>query len=258
MAAQLGKARKASPPPRRGRPGFTLIELLVVIAIIAILAAMLLPALATAKSKAKRTQCLSNLKQQGVACLLYANDSGDFLPSASASATFSAGSVATYYNYGGKQGTEYTGNLRLVNPYIGRDGTVTTNSAGAERVFKCPGDNGALRAGWDNDRKPTVFDTFGSSYLYNSSANNNDDLKGLYRKKQSAIRNPSRIILVNDYSFNLHFIGMPIFQKTYWHHASRLGAGNVAFVDGHADYQYATRDKPDYQRGNGWSFVYSD
>ena len=65
------------------RRGFTLIELLVVIAIIAILAAILFPVFAQAKAAAKKTSCLSNERQIGIAFMLYASDSDDYLPLAS-------------------------------------------------------------------------------------------------------------------------------------------------------------------------------
>jgi len=127
-------ARSTSSGRQAIRSIFTLIELLVVIAIIAILAAMLLPALKNAKDLAKTALCTSNLKQLGLAANMYASDYADWLPSCN-TGVLSEGWITSFASYGGSGGSYLPELVR-----------------GQPSVFVCP------------SRTPNVLDTGASWY----------------------------------------------------------------------------------------------
>jgi prepilin-type N-terminal cleavage/methylation domain-containing protein len=127
--------------PRRAR-AFSLIELLVVIAIIAILAAMLLPALARAKAKAQQTQCLSNQKQLGLAYSMYAPDWSESYPR-----------HPDWASVGGKDGSFevfVAATNRPLNAYVPN-----------LQTFRCPADKGDSL----DSTVTNCFGVYGNSYL---------------------------------------------------------------------------------------------
>jgi prepilin-type N-terminal cleavage/methylation domain-containing protein len=214
-----------SPRPDRSAQAFTLIELLVVIAIIAILAALLLPALAGARQKAFTIRCMSNQSQIGKAFHMYTDDNNSFYPT-----------ISDWASTGGKDGTYdvfTAATNRPLNLYI---------SKGYE-VLRCPSDRGdywSLAARGVN--VTNCYLQYGNSYL-TEFAFDYFQVKMVCAPKNSSIRpikssevslRPSTKIIQGDWIWHANRdVTLP---RSQWHNHKGKNRMMMLFGDSHAEY----------------------
>ena len=212
--------------------GFSLLELLVTIAVIAVLAALLLPAITAAKSKAKRTVCLNNLRQINAGLRLYADDSADTTPR----------TPSTRTNWS----LNWTGYKKLMAGYVGTG----TGSSPQSKLFACPADtfyysvsNGVVMPINQSFHDQPYGDY--SSYGFNGGNLNTNLTRfgidctklGIAGRTISSIRNPSKTVLIFEAPasspFSWHQPKLPLVpENERFNDALNM----VSFVDGHVSY----------------------
>jgi prepilin-type N-terminal cleavage/methylation domain-containing protein/prepilin-type processing-associated H-X9-DG protein len=234
--------------PRRA---FTLIELLVVIAIIAILAALILPALASAKERAQQTQCANDLKQLGTGMLMYVHDNEDAFPG-----------LASRHNGFHPEDWIYWRTNDLAHP-LAKSPIVSLLSSVDATLFRCPRDRS------DADRMNGITDSDGP-YLYSYSftgygvsltdtwgldGNDNFGMASVFTGdvnnptislfKMSMLRNPTAKIMLAEEPASLDPSDSPdytqdVIQDGRWMPRAgdsltmrHGGKGSVTFADGH-------------------------
>jgi prepilin-type N-terminal cleavage/methylation domain-containing protein/prepilin-type processing-associated H-X9-DG protein len=223
-------------PVAGGIPGFTLIELLVVIAIIAILAAMLLPALAKAKQKATGIKCMNNLKQLQLGWVLYSGDNQERLVPVGGIANLvvtknpifvAPGSPNSQWVYG-----RVDSGPSAVDPWFVENGLLY-EYAKTVGIFKCPSDQRNVLG------QPTVRSMAMNCWMNPITPWGTPTNERIYRKSTDIANAAGMFVFIDEASYTIddgYFVSGPNYTQwinnpATWH---ANGCG-LSFADGHAE-----------------------